>query len=340
MERIWVVLLAGGKGERLWPLSREDRPKQFLPLAEGRPLIASTRERFAFIPPDRMFVVAPETQRPLFARYTPDLPVLGEPEGKNTFPAVVLATLEVLNQDPEGLLFIAPADHVIVETQQFRQAVEALKPFVEEGWIGTIGIRPTRPETGYGYIQPGPVLRDEPPRVFRLERFHEKPEETVARTYLSQGFFWNSGMFFWKARTFMDEVLRRFPQVESFMGCNPREIARELYTVLPATSVDYAVMEHTRRGVVVEGLFTWEDVGSFASLWRVLPRDDAGNVRMGEVVVEETRNSLIWAEEGKLVVEGLEGMAVVASGGITVVFPLDHAQRVKELKRKAEGETR
>lgn len=337
MEDVWVVLLAGGKGERLWPLSREDRPKQFLPLLDGTPLIEQTRQRFSFIPNHRICVIAPQDQEFLFSRYTPDLSLLPEPEGKNTFPAAVLATLAVLNQDPDGLLFLAPADHIIQGDDRFLQTLQALTPYVREGWIGTIGIQPSRPETGYGYIQPGDAFRPNAPRVFRLKRFHEKPSLPVAKEYIQQGFLWNSGMFFWKARAFMDEVIQHFPQVEPFMGKPPRDVAHDLYATLPATSVDYAIMERTQRGVVAEGSFLWEDVGSFASLWRVLPKDERGNVCIGKTVTDNIQNCLIWAEEGLLAVEGLEGMAVVSSGGITLTVPLDHAQSVKELRRKAQG---
>ncbi len=334
MKNLHVVLLAGGKGERLWPLSREDRPKQFLPLVDGKPLIQTTRERFDFVPQERVLVVAPREQVPLFARYTPELEVIPEPEGKNTFPALVYASLVVNLRSPETPVFVAPADHVVPDQETFRQTLEALYPFVMEGAIGTIGIRPDRPETGYGYIQPGEVLQGNTPRVFRLTRFHEKPDRETAETYVRQGYLWNSGMFFFRSDAFLAEVRRLYPELHPALARFAPENVADLYAVLPATSVDYAVMEKTDRGVVAEGLFPWEDVGSFLSLWRILPRDENGNAVVGRVVLEDCRNCLVWAEEGVVAARGLEGQAIVQSGGVAVSLPLEEAQQVKALRRR------
>ncbi len=334
MKDLHVVLLAGGRGERLWPLSRKDRPKQFLPLVEGRPLIQTTRERFGNVPDERVLVVAPREQVPLFARYTPELEVIPEPEGKNTFPAIVYAALTVEHRAPGSPLFVAPADHVVRDLETFHRTVEALAPFVQEGAIGTIGIRPDRPETGYGYIQPGAQLRPESPRIFRLARFHEKPDRRTAEHYVAQGYLWNSGMFFFRSDAFLAEVMRLYPDLSSHLrGFSPENVA-DLYRVLPATSVDYAVMEKTDRGVVAEGLFPWEDVGSFLSLWRILPRDENGNAVVGRAVLEACRNCLVWVEEGVIAARGLEGQALIRSRGVTVSLPLEEAQRVKELRRQ------
>lgn len=333
MENLHVVLLAGGKGERLWPLSRSDRPKQFLPLLDGKPLIQTTRERFPFVPTERILVVAPEEQAPLFARHTPDLEVLAEPEGKNTFPALVFASLVVNRRSPGAPLFVAPADHVVRDLETFRMTLEALYPFVMDGKIGTIGIRPDRPETGYGYIQPGKPVRSDPPRVFALARFHEKPDRETAERYVREGFLWNSGMFFFRSDAFLEEVGRLYPETVAFIRDFARERVRELYGVLPATSVDYAVMEKTTRGVVAEGSFDWEDVGSFLSLWRILPKDARGNVVVGRAVVEDCENALIWAEDGVVAARGLRGQALIQSGGVSVTLPLQEAQEVKALRR-------
>jgi len=335
MNALHVVLLAGGKGERLWPLSREDRPKQFLPLLEGKPLIQTTRERFEFVPDEKVLVVAPREQVPLFARHTPDLEVIPEPEGKNTFPALVYAALMVERRAPGSLLFVSPADHVVKDQEAFRRTLEALVPFVQEGAIGTIGIRPERPETGYGYIQPGDTLRGERPRVFQLVRFHEKPDRETAETYVRQGYLWNSGMFFFRSDTFLAEVRRLYPELDPTLARFSPENVADLYAALPATSVDYAVMEKTDRGVVAEGHFPWEDVGSFLSLWRVLPKDENGNAVVGRAVLEACRNCLVWVEEGVVAAYGLEGQAIVGSGGVAVSLPLEEAQQVKTLRRKA-----
>lgn len=333
MDTLHVVLLAGGKGERLWPLSRTSRPKQFLPLADGKPLIQATRERFGFVPDERVFVVAPREQLPLFERYTPELSVLPEPEGKNTFPALVYAALAVEHRSPGSPLFVAPADHVVRELDVFHQTLEALFPFVMDGYIGTIGILPDRPETGYGYIQPGEALRQDEPRVFRLARFHEKPDRDTAERYVQEGFLWNSGMFFFRSDAFLQEVIRLFPDLRERLTGFSEEEVDTLYEALPATSVDYAVMEKTDRGVVAEGRFAWEDVGSFLSLWRILPKDEHGNAVVGQAVLQDCRHSLVWVEDGVVAARGLRDQALIQSGGVAVTIPLQEAQEVKTLRR-------
>ncbi len=307
-------------------------------MPDGRTLVEATRDRVVGLVEDsRVFAVTPASFEPAFRKHTPDLPLLFEPEPKNTAPAVFLASLHVVAQDPEGLLLVLPADHVIPDIAAFQRTVRFALPLARQDHLVTFGIAPTRPETGYGYIERGPLVREEDDlRAFQVQKFHEKPDAERALAYLQAGtYYWNAGIFLWKARTFLEEFARFYPDTQEVL-LHPHaylDRLRDLYARLPATSVDYAVMEKTRHAAVVEARFAWDDLGSYLSLRSLYPEDAHGNRTQGRVVLEAAEGNLVIAEGGTAVVRGLKDMVVVHTPEVTLVVPLKDAQRVKELYR-------
>jgi mannose-1-phosphate guanylyltransferase len=224
------------------------------------------------------------------------------------------------------------------DTAAFQNTVRFALPLAAQDHLVTFGITPTRPETGYGYIERGPLIREQGThRAFQVKRFHEKPNIERATSYLQAGtYYWNAGIFLWKARTFLEEFARYYPETREILDTPHvfREQLDKLYALLPETSVDYAIMEKTRRAAVVEARFAWDDLGSYLSLRTLYPEDARGNHLQGPVVLEEADGNLIIAEGGAVVVRGLRDMVVVHTPEVTLIVPLKDAQRVKALYRK------
>ncbi len=326
------VLLAGGKGERLWPLSREGRPKQLVKFGE-RTLLEEAYLRAKLLG-ERVLVLTSKEIEDKVRELLPDAAVVAEPVGKNTAPACYYAARWALREVGDATLVVMPSDHIIRDREGFARTARFAQELAEEGYLVTFGIKPTRPETGYGYIERGGLLRErEGLKGFVALKFHEKPKREVAEKYLRAGnFYWNSGMFVWKASVFAQAVERYAPEIARAM---PESLDLEaFYSKTPSISVDYAVMEHAERIAVVEAAFDWEDAGSFASLFRVFPADEAGNVRWGRVVALETEGSVLVAEGGSVAVLGVKDLVVVHTPDITLVIPVSEAQRVKELLHK------
>jgi mannose-1-phosphate guanylyltransferase len=347
--KIHPVIMAGGSGTRFWPLSRRSRPKQFLALAGDAPLLTATVQR---LPPlaraDRTYVVCGPQHARVARRLLPSLPpenFVVEPCPRNTAPCVGLAALHVAARDPRGVMAMLPADHHVGRPDAFREAVAAAGRLAETGAIATIGIKPSRPETGYGYLRIGPRLAVRARGKARLAahkvaRFVEKQDVVTAARYLAEGgYLWNSGIFVFRADVILDEIGKAMPVLREQLERIGRDLgtpryARTLKRVFPecpAISIDYGVMEKSERIAVIPAEFGWSDVGSFAALSEVRETDAEGNVKEGEALVIDGKNDVVLAAAGRPVaVIGLDDVIVVDAGDAVLVCRRDKAQDVRK----------
>jgi mannose-1-phosphate guanylyltransferase/mannose-6-phosphate isomerase len=335
----YAVLLAGGSGTRLWPVSRELYPKQLAKFIGTESLIQSTLRRL--VPPfavENVRVVCGEQHRHEIARQMEEagIPaggkIIGEPTGRNTAPAILLAALHVLADGHDAVLGVFPADHVIADVTAFHAKLAAALELAAQGRIVTFGIRPHYPETGYGYVEGGAAQSS---GALAIRRFVEKPDRETARGYLAAGnFFWNSGMFAFRASVLLEEFREHQPQLlQALQGIfvPGRPVPREDYQRLTDISIDYAVMEKTARGVVLPSDFGWSDIGSWKSLYDFLPKDPSGNVLDGDVILQDTRNCLILASERLIAANRIRNVVVVETPDAVFVSDIDHSREVKSI---------
>ncbi len=340
------VILSGGVGTRLWPLSRELYPKQLLPLVSELTMLQETANRVTdrarFAPPlivcndEHRFIVA-EQLRGIGAE--PRAIVL-EPEGRNTAPAAAVAALMLAREDDNALVLLLPSDHTIADVKGFYAAVETAAPAARAGALITFGMTPQTPETGYGYIRRGDPLA-EAPGCHAVARFVEKPGASAAEAMLAEGgWLWNSGMFLFSAKSYLEELDRLHPgAVEACREAVERgrqdldffRLDAEAFAKSPAQSIDYAVMEHTGRAVVVPADIGWNDIGSWSALWEIGEKDAHGNVTIGETVLEDVRKSYLRTDGRLLTAVGVEGLLIVATEDAVLVAAKDRAQDVKAL---------
>lgn len=350
------VILSGGSGTRLWPMSRAARPKQFIGLMGETSLFQATLQRLQGLNPQHPgvepLVICNENHRFLVAEQCRELGVtprgiLLEPVGRNTAPAVAVACLHALTHDPDALLLVLPADHHINDVPRFHAALHAGLNAARQGQLVTFGIVPDRPETGYGYLQvAAPPL---PEQAQAIERFVEKPDLSTAQRYLAQGdYLWNSGMFLFRADTMLQELQRFVPDVVAAARAS-LDVAQpdldfcrlgiDAFAQSPDISIDYAVMEKTSLAVVVPLDAGWSDVGAWDAVGQHLEHDEAGNALRGDVVTLNTKNSVVVAENRLVCVLGLDDVVVVDTADALLVSSRQAVQNVKELvaKLKAQG---
>lgn len=356
---ILPVIMAGGSGTRLWPLSRELHPKQFLPLAGPQSMLQDTVARLHGLPVAAPLVICNEAHRFLVAEQLRQLGalqhnVLLEPTGRNTAPAVALAALHAMRDGADPLLLVLAADHVIRDVPAFQSAVRTAVPLAEAGQLVTFGIVPTAPETGYGYIRQGAAVTVEGsdnPGGFAVAAFVEKPAREVAEQYLASGqYLWNSGLFLLRASRYLAELGQhrhdilaacRAAMAQPQTDLDFVRLDAETFAACPAESIDYAVMEKTDAAVVVPMAAGWSDVGAFAALWEVLPKDADGNVVRGDVLAHDSQNNLLLAENALVATVGLRDTVVVQTKDAVLVAPRERVQDVKAIvaQLKASGRT-
>ena len=349
------LILSGGSGTRLWPVSRRNLPKQFLSLSGEGTLFQQTVARTQQLPDIAApIVVASEDHRFLAAdqlleNRIQDATIVLEPMARNTAPAIALGALKALERDPEALLLVLPADHLIGDTQSFTAAVQQALPAARDGWLVTFGIRPDRPETGFGYIRRGESIGS---NAFSVAQFVEKPDQPTAQTYLSNGSYdWNSGMFLFKASRYLEELGQHAPDMlaavrEAYAtGHSDLDFVRvdsAAFAKVPDNSIDYAVMEKTSRAAVIPVSCAWSDIGSWSALWLSGQHDEQGNQREGDTMAINTRNSLLRSHDRHMIATvGVDDLIVVSTPDATLVVHRDAAQDVKKVvdQLKASGRT-
>lgn len=345
MGRVFAVIMAGGKGERLWPLSTPAHPKQFLPLLEGKSLLRVTAERvLPLLDEGGLFVVVPQRYLNLVIEdlALPPEQIIVEPEGRNTAPALGLAAVVLQSRDPNGVMVALPADHLVAKAEEFRRLLRvAISVAQESEHLVTLGITPDRPATGYGYIRRGPRFTDiEGVTVYQAEKFVEKPDRTTAEAYLAEGrYFWNSGMFIWRIDVFLRALSQHMPslyaslsQLQTFLG-SPKwgEMLAQVYSGLPAISIDYGVMEKAQNALVIPADIGWSDLGDWPSLAALFSQDASGNAVHAEHIGIDTKDCIIYAEDPKRVVAtlGLQGLVIVETKEALLVMPKERAQEVR-----------
>jgi len=329
-----AIIMAGGKGERFWPLSREDNPKQFLRIKGDKELIEATYERTRPLFDHVVIVTTRRLEDKVRERFK-DASIIAEPEGKNTGPCVAVATL-FAKENGYSLVGVFPADHYIEGIDGFRNNVKDALSMAQKGFISTIGIRPNRADTGFGYIERGDKIQD---GIYKVVKFHEKPELEKAKTYYSSGrFYWNAGMFFWKTDVFFEEVQHYAPFLLEPLKRYSLSNLEDIYKDMPSISIDYALLEKTKKAVVIESSFFWEDLGSYIALERVFEKNKMGNIDLGESIEIDARGNIIVSESGLVAVLGIEGLVVVHTKDVTLVLPKDRAQEVKNIVKKLREE--
>lgn len=353
------VVMAGGTGSRLWPLSRELQPKQFLSFHQGGSMLQNTITRLDGLDVAAPLVICNEEHRFLVAEQLRQLDRLAnniilEPVGRNTAPAITLAALHATAKGEDPLLLVLAADHLIVDSVAFRSVVNLAIPFAEQGKLVTFGIVPKHAETGYGYIQRGDTQQAGGYTAWEIKRFVEKPNKETAEKYLASGeYLWNSGMFMFRASAYLNEVSKFCPEILSVCQRSMAKpvndldfikIDKEIFATCPSDSIDYAVMEHTASGIVAAMDAGWNDIGSWSALWETSSRDSAGNAMQGDVFVHNSHDCYIHSEDKLTAALGLQDLVIVNTKDALLVANKNCTQDVKivvdYLKKEARSEYR
>jgi len=342
-DTLFPVIMAGGSGTRFWPLSRRAFPKQFLPLSSDKALLAETLERLgALAPPKQCYVVCGRSHLAVARKHLPEVPKpnwLAEPQARNTAPAIALALAHISKKKPDALVAVFPADHHVSNPKALRLCLSRAMALANEGHIVTLGIVPSRPETGYGYIRRGGPL-GEGGKAHKVEAFVEKPDEATAKAYVASGdYFWNAGIFVFRADVmleafgkYMPEVAQALLRIRASLGkAGAEAVLQREFKKMTATSIDFGVAEKADNMAVVPADVGWHDVGSFQALEEVKPVDANGNVLCARVLLEECKGNIFWSEGRLIAALGVEGLVVVDTKEVLLVLDKSRCQEVRKL---------
>ena len=346
MVRPYVLIMAGGEGTRLWPLSRKKRPKQLLPLLSKKTLLEETLKRAMFITNRENIYIGTNAQLKKKIRkkvpYLKEKQFIVEPEGKNTAPIISLfcAWLKTKRKDTKAPVVVLAADHFISPCADWANAVESTYPFLEN-YIFCMGVKPTRPDTGYGYIETGSRLKGTNKAHYQVVRFREKPDLDQAQEYFAdQKFCWNSGMFIFSAETFLKELVTHAPNIyeTAFQCLQSKRSLKQYFSKMPNISVDYAIMEKTKNLAVVKTHFRWDDIGGFLSFERIQEKDEHGNCMSHQSYVQsiDSTGNIIFANGKKLKVAllGIQDLVVAHHKGVLLIAKKEEAHKIKSLREK------
>ena len=343
---IYGVVMAGGSGTRFWPRSREIKAKQFLPILGDKTLIESTLDRMrGVVQIEDIYIITKRSQEAALRKLHLDVPrknILFEPIGKDTAPCIGLAAIHIQKRSQDGVMVVTPADHMIQKERLFHDTVQAAGDLAErENAMVTIGIVPDRPATGYGYIQIEETCgRIRGAETCRVKTFAEKPDLATAESFMASGdFFWNSGIFVFKASVLLKNLEEFLPEMyEGLMEIQARigrqdyeETLERIYKQIRGISIDFGVMEKAKNVFMVKGEFPWSDLGSWEQVYKLSPKDDHGNAVHGEVVLVDTAHSYIHGENGLVAVMGLDHVVVVQEPGVTLICTMDKTEDLKKL---------
>ena len=355
MKDLYTLIMAGGSGTRFWPRSKTARPKQYLNIFGEKSLLQDTISRFStFTANKNIYVVSGKTQAAVLEEQTTMLPkenLIYEPIGRNTLPCIGLAAMYAEKENPNGIMVVSPSDHLIQNNKLFEETVQAaVKIAGEREGIVTIGISPTYPATGYGYVQTSEdITGKEKIKQFKVERFVEKPKEALAKEYLEEGgYYWNSGLFVFKIQVFLEAVKEfasnlytELRKIQADFG-NPtfNQTLETIYPAVESISIDYGIMEHAKNIYLVEGNFDWNDLGSWESVYLADKKDENGNAGWGETIFVESKNSYVYSQQGLVALVGLNDVIVVQEGNTTLVCKRDNAEDVKKIIEKLKSENK
>ena len=351
MNHTYAVIMAGGVGSRFWPSSRAATPKQLLDLTDaGMSMIAATVDRLQpDIPPARVIVVTGKITVDAVAKALPMIPkenILAEPVGRNTAPCIGWAAIHVMQRDPDGVLAVMPSDHLVAQKDVFLSSVKTAVKAAQGGAMVTFGIKPDRPETGFGYIE----LGDDNEQIKTVSRFVEKPDVATAKSYLAAGnFVWNSGIFFFKASTVLNEIERQMPTLMSGLNSigkalaagNEQDILNKVFPTLPAESIDYGVMEGAENISCLPVDFGWSDLGSWSAAYDMWGKDKDQNAVDGSTVIVESKGCLVRAPKDKLIaLVNVEDLVIVDTGDALLICNRHQTQNVKKVVEQLKKESR
>lgn len=345
---VYAVIMSGGLGVRFWPKSRRSLPKQFLKTVGDKTMIECTIDRIkGVVEWDNICVVTNKTYTPIIMGLTgvKEENIFKEPLNKETASCIGLAAVKLLKKDLEAVMVVLPSDHVIIGEEEFAKTLNTAIKLAEDGdYIVTMGIKPTRPECGYGYIEKG---EDIDSGVYRIKRFVEKPNLDVAKSFLEKGsYLWNSGMFVWRADRLLKEIKKYLPdlyknlmRIYEFIGTDREdEVIQEEYEKIDGISIDFGVMQRTHRGMLVETNFIWDDIGSFTALERFLNQDELGNVvNCKEVSLLDVQNATILGDKRLIAAIGVKDILIIDTPDVVLICPKDRAQDIKELVKNMTG---
>lgn len=341
----YVAIMAGGIGSRFWPMSRTDFPKQFLDiLGTGKTLIQQTFERYnKLVPAENIYIVTAQEYVDIVKKQLPDFPeenILAEPSRKSTAPCIAYIAFKLLNKDPEAVMVAAPADNLVLETDEFIKTAKKALSFVESvNALVTIGIKPTYPNTGYGYIQH--ETKSAAPDIFKVKTFTEKPNLELAETFITSGdFLWNAGIFIWKVKNILTALEKHLPEIydvfaaekEKFNTSQEKEAVAEIYPLCTNISIDFGVMEKADNVYLIPGSFGWSDLGTWNSAWENKEKDYFGNAVVGKkVLTVDAKNCIIHVPDNKLVLlQGLDEFIVVDTKDVLLICKKDKEQEIKD----------
>ena len=344
-----IVIMAGGSGSRFWPMSTPECPKQFIDVMGcGRTLIQLTADRFDGVcPRENVWVVTSEKYIDIVREQLPEIPesnILAEPCARNTAPCIAYACWKIKKKHPNAKVVVTPSDALVINTGEFRRVVEKALRFTDNSSaIVTLGIKPTRPETGYGYIAAGDQIMTDK-EIFTVDAFKEKPDRETADRYLAEGnYFWNAGIFVWNVRTITSVMRVYAPGIAQifdrifpdFYTEKENETIKKLFPTCEAISIDYAVMEKAQEIYVLPASFGWSDLGTWGALRGLLPQDKSGNATVGaDVRLYESKNCIVHtSEEKRVVIQGLDGYIIAEKDNTLLICKLDEEQRIKEFSK-------